>query len=50
MKGECVSCKAPIEWVITKAGKRMPVNADGGSHFMTCPNAREHRKPKGGVS
>lgn len=50
----CRGCGAPIVWIQTKAGKRMPVNVepyttvvtDGGevvrgrtSHFSTCPMA-----------
>jgi hypothetical protein len=42
----CRSCTAPIYWIDTKAGKRMPVNPDGSSHFATCPNADAHRKPR----
>lgn len=40
---QCRSCKAPIYWVLTVSGRRMPVNPDGVSHFSTCPNANEHR-------
>jgi len=42
----CSSCGAPILWVVTQAGKRMPLDPDGTTHFATCPNADEHRKPK----
>jgi hypothetical protein len=24
----------------------MPVNPDGTSHFINCPNAKQHRKPR----
>ncbi len=53
----CRSCDAPIHWIITAANKRMPVDAapfeaalPGSdtmhqSHFATCPNAAQHRKP-----
>jgi hypothetical protein len=41
---ECRSCRAEIFWILTAAGKRMPVNPDGVSHFATCPNADQHRK------
>lgn len=47
--GICRSCGAPIHWVITPIGKRMPMaEVDGGyvSHFSNCPNAAWHRKPK----
>lgn len=54
----CRSCRAPIIWFRTAAGKQMPVDADtvapgeleldlkGGhvSHFATCPNANTHRR------
>jgi hypothetical protein len=52
----CRSCKAPIVWIRTALGKRMPVNyervngccppASGTSHFATCPNASDWRKPR----
>ncbi len=42
----CASCKARIFWIETAAGKRMPVDPDGVSHFVTCPNAAYHRKRK----
>jgi len=78
----CRSCHAPVLWVVTQAGKRMPLDAaptDAGnvirygdaarvltadevaarrsprhvdpgplyvSHFTSCPNAAQHRKPK----
>lgn len=43
----CVSCHAPIFWIVTDGGKRMPVDAESHeSHFATCPHAAEHRKPR----
>ncbi len=55
----CRSCRARIIWFKTAAGKNMPVDADTVepedleldldrhvSHFATCPNANQHRKPK----
>lgn len=42
----CSSCKAPMYWITTAHGQRMPVNADGISHFATCPDAANHRKAK----
>lgn len=58
----CGSCKAPIVWVATVTGKRMPVDAldkQGApvtavtfdakvhtSHFATCPQAAQHRKAR----
>jgi hypothetical protein len=43
---QCRSCRAEVYWVLTAAGRRMPVNPDGVSHFATCPNAAKHRKPR----
>ena len=56
----CKSCDEYIVWVKTEAGKNMPVDADSFdegddlvydsdkhiSHFATCPNADQHRKPR----
>lgn len=57
----CSSCGAAIVWFRTKSGKRMPVDATSTlptdaehqldlkrhiSHFATCPNAPQHRKPR----
>lgn len=43
----CNSCGADIVWIVTAAGKRMPVDArTHESHFATCPNAAHHRKPR----
>lgn len=55
----CRSCGTLIVWMVTKSGKRMPVDATSAkfgdkefdhtrhvSHFATCPNANQHRKPK----
>jgi len=42
--GLCRSCGAPIFWVTTKTGKKMPVTPAGISHFADCPNAAQHRK------
>lgn len=54
--GQCKSCKAPIEWWLTTTKKWMPfnlpVNSRGSDaykderaicHFITCPDAKEHR-------
>ena len=56
---KCRSCHAYIVWMKTEAGKNMPVDADSVdegdtlfnpkehvSHFSTCPNASQHRKPR----
>jgi hypothetical protein len=55
----CSSCNAKIIWFLTKKLKHMPVDADTvrpeddeldltrhKSHFATCPNANQHRKPR----
>lgn len=57
----CRSCNALIVWFRTASGKRMPVDeattlpTDAEhqldlkrhkSHFASCPNANEHRKPR----
>jgi hypothetical protein len=55
----CRSCNDRIIWFDTPAGKKMPVDADTVeaddteldlsrhvSHFATCPNADQHRKPR----
>lgn len=57
---KCRTCRADIKWLRTAAGKSMPVNADtvkegatefdraAGhiSHFSTCAQADEHRRPR----
>lgn len=40
----CRSCAAPVLWVDTYGGKRAPLNADGTSHFATCPQADQWRR------
>lgn len=55
----CSSCRARIVFLTTEDGKKMPVDADTvepdheefdlrkhTSHFATCPNAGQHRKPR----
>ena len=56
----CRSCGAPITWLRTRSGKRMPADDPGRvltenqlfdlkahvSHFATCPQAAAHRKPR----
>lgn len=44
--GNCRSCGAAIYWCRTKRGSRMPVDPEGTSHFATCPDAAEHRRPR----
>ncbi len=41
--GTCRGCGDPIYWVITKNGKKSPLDADGESHFATCPKADRFR-------
>jgi hypothetical protein len=40
------SCGARIAWLRTTSGRLAPVNADGISHFATCPQAEDWRKRK----
>ena len=35
----CRSCDRPIFWGVTDAGKRIPLDLGGTSHFLTCPDA-----------
>jgi hypothetical protein len=42
---KCASCGADIAWHFTAKANRAPLNADGVSHFATCPSAALHRKP-----
>jgi hypothetical protein len=42
--GECRGCSAIIWWVTTKTGRAAPYNADGTSHFATCPKSDEFRR------
>lgn len=53
----CSSCGAPIAWIVTGGGKRMPISLrtvvvnlagerEGESHFADCPNAAEHRRAR----
>lgn len=41
---KCRSCGAPIVWKQTPKGANCPYNADGTSHFTTCPNAAQHSR------
>lgn len=41
----CRSCNARIYW-ITPKNMPMPANPDGTSHFATCPQAAQHRRPR----
>ena len=51
--GICKGCGDGIVWIVTKRGKRAPMNlqpdAEGKpvSHFATCSKARDFRRPKG---
>jgi hypothetical protein len=46
----CRGCNAVIEWWITPAGKKMPMDVtDSGkaqSHFATCPKVGDFRKAR----
>jgi hypothetical protein len=41
---KCRSCGATVYWIVTKNGKKMPVEADGVSHFARCPQAEAWRR------
>ena len=45
-KSSCRGCGSTIFWIKTAAGKMMPVDPDGTSHFATCPEALRFRKKK----
>lgn len=40
------SCRRMIYWILTPAGKRMPVDTDGTPHFVTCPAAGRFRNKR----
>lgn len=42
----CRGCNATIYWIITANSKRMPVDADGISHFATCSHPERFRKKR----
>lgn len=50
-ESHCSFCGETILWCVTKKGKKMPVDIPNEigdstvSHFATCPNAGERRKP-----
>lgn len=50
--GQCRSCGAWVLWCVTTGGKRVPVNepaspgAATASHFSTCPQAQQWRRPR----
>lgn len=59
MASQCRTCQAPIVWLKTKQGNRMPVDASSAqpgdqmfdvarhvSHFATCPQANDHRRER----
>lgn len=46
--GECRSCHTKVTWAtrMTATGQtRAPFNDDGTSHFATCPQAADWRRP-----
>ena len=47
-RGICraTECRAVIWWQVTAKGKRTPVNADGTSHWGTCPAAPSFSRRK----
>ncbi len=38
------SCHKRIFYVVTPAGKLMPVNPDGTPHWGTCPDAKRFKR------
>jgi hypothetical protein len=44
--GTCSSCGASIVWCWTRKMNRAPLDPNGTSHFATCPNAADHRRPR----
>ena len=42
--GHCRSCGAEVLWCLTAARRKAPINADGTSHFATCPQADSWRR------
>ena len=44
--GPCRGCRQLVAWCVTLAGRKSPINADGSSHFATCPKADRFRKRK----
>lgn len=40
----CAACGAEIHFVATAAGRLMPTNPDGTSHFTTCTDPGRFRK------
>lgn len=41
--GRCrgTRCKADLYWWTTPKGKRIPLNADGTAHHVTCPDVAQ---------
>lgn len=39
----CKGCGAEIFWEKTRSGKMTPVNADGTTHWSTCPKAKDFK-------
>jgi hypothetical protein len=46
--GRCRSCGQRVAWCITLKGKKAPLDADGTSHFATCPDAGSWRRKSAG--
>lgn len=44
--GRCRSCGAEIAWTTTETKRPAPLDQDGRSHFVTCPDADGWRKRK----
>lgn len=39
----CKGCRAVIYWLETGNGKRLPIDADGTTHWASCPAANQFR-------
>lgn len=44
--GACRGCGAQVWWRKTKNGRSAPFDANGDSHFSSCPKAGEFRRPR----
>ena len=45
---DCRDCEAPMWFLRSKRGRLVPYNADGSTHFETCPYAAKYRKKRRG--
>lgn len=59
-EARCRSCDQVVYWILTAQDRRMPISLEhagafaptqtaegsGISHFVDCPNANQHRRPR----